>query len=150
MKLRSINWPLWSGVLLTLFASLSYPLIFVQWPLTRDTPWVNLLLMALALVLLIVGTKRAFGPGRRLLPKIVASLVSVLSVLMIGVFIFSILIFARWMPASAGAPKVGQKAHEFTLSDTNGKQVSLTELLSTPVNGQSPKGVLLIFYRGYW
>lgn len=150
MKLRSINWPLWSGFLLSLLAPLSYPLIFVQWPLTRDTPWVNLLLIVLALVLLIVGTKRAFGPGRRLLPKIVASVVSVLSVLMIGAFIFSIFIFARWMPASAGAPKVGQKAPEFTLNDTNGKQVSLTELLSTPVNGGSPKGVLLIFYRGYW
>jgi hypothetical protein len=59
---------------------------------------------------------------------------------------------------------VGQKAPDFTLSDTNGKPVSLSELLSTPINGKtmnapvgnaqqaptSPKGVLLVFYRGYW
>jgi peroxiredoxin len=54
------------------------------------------------------------------------------------------------LPASKGAPQVGQKMPEFSLPDADGKQVSLNELLSTPVDGQSPKGVLLIFYRGYW
>jgi hypothetical protein len=150
MKLRSINWPLWAGVLLSLFAFLSYPFIFVEWPITRDTPWVNLLLLVVSLVLLVIGLRRAFAPGRRLSSKVVASVVSVISVLLMGVFLFSILIFARWLPASASAPKVGQKAPEFTLTDTNGKAVALSDLLTTPVNGQVPKGVLLIFYRGYW
>jgi len=38
----------------------------------------------------------------------------------------------------------------FSLPDATGKQVSLTELLTAPVNGSAPKGVLLVFYRGYW
>jgi len=54
------------------------------------------------------------------------------------------------LPESKGAPKVGQKAPEFTLVDTSRKPVSLAELLSTPINGNAPKGVLLVFYRGYW
>jgi peroxiredoxin len=54
------------------------------------------------------------------------------------------------MPAARGAPRVGQKAPEFALSDTNGKTVTLAELLSTPIKGKPAKGVLLIFYRGYW
>jgi peroxiredoxin len=45
---------------------------------------------------------------------------------------------------------VGQQAPEFSLSDTDGRAVSLSELLSTPVNGRVPKGVVLVFYRGYW
>jgi hypothetical protein len=38
------------------------------------------------------------------------------------------------------------------LTDTSGKQVSLAELLRSPIKeGQAaPKGVLLVFYRGYW
>ena len=44
----------------------------------------------------------------------------------------------------------GKKAPEFSLSDTNGKLVSLSELLTTPVDGKTPKGVVLVFYRGYW
>ncbi len=55
---------------------------------------------------------------------------------------------------AASALEVGQKAPDFTLADTNGKTVSLSELLTRPIEGKAassnPKGVLLIFYRGYW
>ena len=47
-------------------------------------------------------------------------------------------------PPSTGAPRVGQKAPEFTLSDQDGKNVSLNDLI-----GRS-KAVALIFYRGFW
>ena len=39
------------------------------------------------------------------------------------------------------------------LADANGKATSLGELLTTPINVSNtakPRGVLLIFYRGYW
>jgi len=51
----------------------------------------------------------------------------------------------RRLPPSHGAPHVGQKAPDFTLLDSNGKSVTLTALLAS-----SPRGVLLVFYRGYW
>src|ERR1043165_834956 len=43
-------------------------------------------------------------------------------------------------------PAVGAKAPDFTLPDANGKPVALSQLLGAP----NSKGVLLIFYRGYW
>jgi len=73
-----------------------------------------------------------------------------LSLVVIALFVFTIFINGRWLPASKGAPQVGQRAPEFSLPDSSGKTVSLNELLTTPVNGNAPKGVLLVFYRGYW
>lgn len=146
------NWPLWVGFLLVFISAFSFPTVFMWYPATRDFPWVNLLLFLMAAVFLWFGIRRGFARGapHPMRSKIFASIVGTLSVLIIGLFLFSFFILARWLPASTGAPKVGQKVPEFTLPDANGKQVSLNELLSTPVNGQPPKGVLLIFYRGYW
>jgi|SRR5687768_7756026 len=152
MNVRRINWPLWVGFLLTLAAFMSYFLVFVWFPLTRDFPWANLLLFAIAAVLLFMGFRRGFAADRPhpTRSKIVTTIVGTLGVAVIALFVFSIFIAARWLPASTGAPQMGQRAPDFTLTDTNGKQVSLNELLTTPVNGSAPKGVLLIFYRGYW
>ena len=79
-----------------------------------------------------------------------SSIFSLLSLAVFAMFVFTIFIAGRWLPASKGAPQVGQRAPEFSLPDTSGKQVSLNELLTTPINGNAPKGVLLVFYRGYW
>ena len=82
-----------------------------------------------------------------------------LSLVILGGFVFTVFVWARLMPASHGAPHVGQQAPDFTLTDTNGRSVSLAELLSSSVyaipetsveSKALPKGVLLIFYRGYW
>lgn len=152
MNTRRFNWPLWSGFLLTLAAFLTYFLIFVQFPVTRDFPWLNLLLFVVAVVLLFAGLRRGFVSDRPhpLRSKIVSGLVTALSVLVIALFVFTIFISGRWLPASKGAPQVGQRAPEFSLPDTSGKQVSLNGLLTSPIDGNAPKGVLLIFYRGWW
>lgn len=152
MNVRRFNWPLWVGFLLTLAGGFSFLLVFVWIPATRDFPWANLLIFLIAVVLLFVGIRRGFASDRRrpTLSKIVTSLVAFVSVAFIALFIFSVFIVARWLPPSKGAPQVGQKAPDFTLQDTTGKQVSLNELLMAPVNGGPPKSVLLVFYRGYW
>ncbi len=149
MKVRRFNWPLWLGFLLSVAAVFSYFAVFVWYPVTRDFPWANLLLFVVAGALLFMGVRRAFA-GERRLSKIVASIVTTLSVALIAFFLFGFFVAARWLPASKGAPQVGQKAPDFMLTDSSGKAVSLDELLSTPVNGTPTKGVLLIFYRGYW
>jgi hypothetical protein len=148
--MKRLNWQILVGFLLTLFAFLSYPFIFIEWPITRDFPWVNLLLFVVALVFLFIGVRRAFKPGRRLVSKIVAPLLATLSVLILALFIFIAFIQSRWLPASQGAPQVGQRMADFTLADTNNSDVTLASLLSQPINNKPPKGVLLIFYRGYW
>lgn len=150
MKTRSFNWPVWAGLLLSVAAFISYFLVFVRFPLTRDFPWASLLLFAAAAALLLVGVRRAFAPERRTGSKVAGLVAATLGVAIFGFFVFTTFIMARWIPAARGAPQVGQKAPEFSLSDTDGRPVSLSELLSTPVKGKAPKGVLLVFYRGYW
>jgi hypothetical protein len=148
--MKRINWQLWLGFLLSVVALLSYPLIFVNWASTRDFPWAPLILFAMAALLLFLGIRRAFAPDRRRLSKIVASGVTTLSVLIFALFLFGAFVAARWLPPSNGAPQVAQKAPDFSLTDTTNKTVSLSELRSQPINGKPAKGVLLIFYRGYW
>ncbi len=150
MRLHALNWPSWAGFLLSLFVLVSYPFVFAQWPITRDVPWASVLLFVIAVVLLFFGIRGAFRADRSRWAKISASVLTVISVAALGLFVFTTFIMPRWLPASKGAPQVGQKAPEFTLADTAGKQVALSELLSTPINGKTAKGVLLIFYRGSW
>ena len=152
MNVRRLNWPLWVGFLLTLAAFITYTSVFVYYPVTRDFPWVNLLIFAVAVVLLIVGMRRGFASDRPhpTRSKIVSSIVGVLGLAVFAFFIFVFFVAGKWLPPSDRAPQVGERAPEFALPDTSGKQTSLSQLLSTPVNGLAPKGVLLIFYRGYW
>ena len=150
--MKKLNWALWAGFLLSVLSFLSYPFLFARLPLTRDFPWANLVLFVAAAALLVVGLRRAFSSPRShpLLSKIVATVFTTLSVAIVALFVFTFFIMARWLPASHGAPQVGQKAPEFNLADTSGRNVSLTEILSQPINGHAPTGALLIFYRGYW
>ncbi len=152
MNIKRLNWPLWVGFLLTLGAFLSYFFVFVWFPFTRDFPWANLVLFVIAGALLFMGLRRAFASDcpHRIRSRIVSSIVSVLSLAVFAMFIFVIFVVGRSLPPSKGAPQVGQRVPEFSLPDTSGKQVSLKELLTTPINGKAPKGVLLMFYRGYW
>lgn len=152
MNIKRLNWPLWTGFVLTLAAFLTYFFIFIWFPVTRDFPWANLLIFLIAGVLLFMGLRRGFASDRPhpTRSKIVTSIVSLLSVLVLAAFVFTIFIGGRWLPASKGAPQLGQRVPDFTLPDTSNKPVSLNELLTTPINGKRPKGVLLVFYRGYW
>ena len=150
MNAKRFNWPLLSGFLLSLFAFLSYFFIFVWYPSTRNFPWANFLLFAVAIALLLFGVRRTFAETRSKFSKVLGSIAALLGVLVCALFVFGFFVFARMIPASKGAPQVGQKAPEFTLSDSNSQQVSLNQLLAAPINGKAPKGVLLVFYRGYW
>jgi hypothetical protein len=148
--MKNFNWQLWAGFVATLFSFLSYPFLFIDYPILRDFPWLNLILFATALVLLIIGLRRAFQPGRKPISKVSAVVVATLGVLIIGFFVFIAFIEARRLPSSANAPQVGQKAPAFTVTDINNRPVALADLLVQPINNKPAKGVLLIFYRGYW
>jgi hypothetical protein len=150
MNPRRWNWYLWAGFVLCLIAFASYFFVFARFPVTRDIPWVNFLLFGTGVTFLFFGLKRAFGEPQQYRGKIAGPILSLLSLFAVGFFCFLIFYQTRQLPASAGAPRIGQKAPEFVLPDTNNKPVSLSDLLSTPLaNSQAPpKGVLL--YRGYW
>ena len=148
--MKRLNWKIWAGFVLSLVAALSYPFLFVRWAITREFPWANLLLFAIALVLLFLGLRRAFKPDKRIVSKLFSSFAAAFGVLLLAGLLFMIFVMGSWLPASTGAPQVGQKAHDFTLTDSNDRPVTLAQLLSEPVNNNPPKGVLLLFYRGYW
>ena len=152
MNVRRINWPLWTGLLLTIAAFMSYFFIFVWFPFTRDFPWANFLLFLFAGVMLFMGLRRGFASDRPhpTRSKIVTVLVSAFCLVVMALFVFAYFVGGRMLPESKGAPQVGQRAPDFTLPDTTNKQVSLNELMTMPINGKTPRGVLLIFYRGYW
>jgi|SRR5579863_1750324 len=154
MKTR-VNWPIWAGFLLSLAGLVSYPLFFAQFPVTRDVPWVNFLIFAAAAVLLIAGLRRAFSRQSLYRGKIVGPILTAASVAPLGFFLFLVFVHSRQLPASLGAPHVGDKAPDFTLPDINGNPVSLSGLLAdaqaaSSSNESVPRGVLLVFYRGYW
>ena len=159
MKTRRFNWQAWLGFLVSVVAFVSYASVFVRWPATRDFPWANLLLFAIAAALLVAGVRGAWAKrasdgasavqqSRR--ARMASAILAGLSVLILALFVFTAFVSSRWLPASHAAPQVGQKAPDFGLADANGNRVSLVQLLSSPINGQAPKGLLLVFYRGYW
>jgi drug/metabolite transporter (DMT)-like permease len=135
---RRWNWPLWTGLVLSVLAFFSYFFLFYRWPVTRDIPWVNLILFVAAVALLVIGFRRS----RR---KILGGIVAVLGIAVLIIFGFATLVVTKQLPPSPGVPRVGQKAPDFTLLDTNRRPVSLLQLLSS-----SPRGVVLVFYRGHW
>src|SRR5438105_4842965 len=120
---RRWNWLLWVGFLLVLAGLLSYIPLFSLFPVTRDFPWVNLLLFLGGGVLLAQGLGRAFRQPEIYRGKIFGPLLAVLSVAGVSLFIYGLFYLGRQMPASAAAPRVGQKAPEFTLPDQNGQSV---------------------------
>ena len=148
------NWPAWAGFLLSILAFVSYFTVFVRFPVIRNVPWVNFLLFGAAALFVLTGLKRAFTGLGTLGGKIVSSVLALLSISILGVFCFVVFRATRQLPASHGAPTVGQKAPDFTLRDTRGNLVSLSALLASPpepaISGAATQGVLLIFYRGYW
>jgi hypothetical protein len=152
MTKRRWNWWLWIGFLISLLAVPSYLFYFDRYPVTRDIPWVTFVMLAIGAVLLVVGISRAFGKPLEYRGKIFGPILGVVSLVIMGLFGFLVFHLTRQLPASNGAPRVGQKAPEFVLPDTNNQPVSLSSLLSTPMppSNVSPKGVVLIFYRGYW
>src|ERR1700757_2108091 len=140
---KSWNWILWIGFVLALTGFFSYT-FFAQFPITRDFPWANLLLFAVGGILLVLGLFRAFGKPRVYRGKILGPSLAVLGILMFGFFSYVFFYLLRQVPSSPGPPRVGQKAPAFTLSNQDGKEVSLNDLV-----GRS-KAVALIFYRGFW
>jgi hypothetical protein len=141
---------LW-GTLLTVLGFLGNVVSFMVL-VNKAFLWLALLVSAAGVVLLLAGLRRAFTQPQVFRGKIAGSVLTAVSVLLFALSAFGFF-HARELPGSAGAPKVGQQAPDFTLSDTSGQAVSLASLRSTPIDvasGKAPKAVLLIFYRGYW
>jgi len=162
---RRWNVSIWAGLLLVLTALLTFAPIAMWSPDLRDRPWATLLLFAAGLFLIAVGLRRAYREPQLYRGRITGSIVMVLGVALASLFVYGVFYAARQVPAATGAPRVGQKAPEFTLLDQEGRTVTLFDLLGhAPGDADGSEatesiaapglaasaGVVLIFYRGYW
>ena len=142
----------WWGLLFAVTSLLCNAIFFASPAGQRAIPWLSVVLAVVAVIFLARGLQQAFGQPQVYRGKALASVVALVSLLPIGMALFTFF-HARALPTSAGAPKVGDKAPDFTLADTSGKAVALTDLF-VPAAGDAQviplKAVLLIFYRGYW
>jgi hypothetical protein len=141
---RRWNISIWAGFAIVLLSLISYIPVFAPFPVTRDVPWVNYLLFVVGGVFLAIGLGRAYREPDRYRGKISGPILSVLSLLIAGLFVVGVLYLTKQLPASSAAPQVGQPAPQFTLANIDGKQIALADLV------QGHRGVILIFYRGYW
>ena len=139
----------WMGLLLTLLGLLSNWLPFIGFP-AAPVPWISLLLSLIGFVIVLLGLWRALAQSTIYKGKVSGSVAAVLSLLFVAGsigFFWS----ARHIPAeSAAAPQVGQRVPDFTLPDSAGHSVSLTQLFAGSAGKEPPKALLLVFYRGYW
>ena len=135
---------LWAGFAAALAATFSYLPLFIRFPLTRDFPWANLLLFAVAGYFLARGMHRAFASPGQYRGKVGGSIVSAVSLALFLLFGFGTYFVARLLPSGRTALRVGQAAPDFRLADIEGNPVTLSGLQ------QGKRAVLLIFYRGYW
>ena len=134
----------WAGFAIVIVALVSYLPLFALFPATRDIPWANYLLFLIGGVLLGTGVRRAYRDPEQYRGKLSGSILSALTVLIFAFFVVSVTYFSRQIPAGGNALGVGQQAPAFVLLDTSGKQVSSADLLKTH------RGLVLVFYRGYW
>ncbi len=148
---RRWNAPLWAGFLVVLAAPVTYLTVFVRFPVTRDFPWATLLIFCAGLALIGFGLRRAFREPQIYREKVSGSIVMTAGVALFGLFLVSLFYTMRQLPPSNGAPRVGQKAPDFTLPDTEGNPVTLSRFFEpAAVSGAGARAALLIFYRGYW
>jgi len=134
----------WAGFAIVLVAFISYIPFFAIFPATRDIPWANYLLFLIGGALLTAGVRRAFRDPGHYRGKVSGSILAGLSALLFILFVATVTYFARQIPSAATALRVNQKAPPFVLVDSAGKPVSSADLL------KDHRGLVLVFYRGYW
>jgi hypothetical protein len=152
MAAKRWNWRLWAGFGLTIGALVSYVFFVME---TRAVFWPALLLFVVAAVFLVSGWKRRSREPELYRGKIAGSVLTTLSVLIFGLFGFVVYEVSKAFPEAKNAPQIGQRAPDFSLVDANGRNFTLAQLRSTPIANsgdaaRATKGVLVLFYRGYW
>lgn len=134
----------WVGFAIVLVALTSYIPFFALFPVTRDVPWANYLLFVIGGAVLANGVRRAFRQPEHYRGKITGPILASLSIVLFALFAVTVLYFSKQIPSAKTALGVNQKVPPFLLVDTAGKPVSSSALL------KQHRGLVLIFYRGYW
>jgi hypothetical protein len=125
----------WLGPILAFVGVASYFTLFVNWPITRDVPWANLILLALALAASIAGLARS----RR---RVLAAAGLALTLAFSGFFLWYTYVVSYDIPSAELALDVGAPVPAVALRDDRGQDVELAAL--------SREKLVLVFFRGHW
>jgi hypothetical protein len=135
------------GLVLGLVAILGYfafvvPVLGPRWPDLRDTPLLNLGLLATALLVSGVAVWRAAGSRPTHRGRVLAPLLGGVNLALAIFFVWYLGDFSARLPEAVAAPAVGDRAPSFALTDQRGQPLTLAALRGKPL--------VLIFYRGFW
>jgi len=142
MGARSRNHLIWIGPLVVFGGAVSYFMVFARFPALRDFPWVNLPLVAAGALLSLLAVIRAFSPRAPYRGKVLGSLGLVFSLFLTAVFGLYIFVWSYGLPGPSAVTASLDTAPDFTLTDQNGRPVSLRDLRG--------RKVVITFYRGHW
>ena len=149
-SMRRRRGSLWLGLAVCLVGALSNLFYFLNPPGQAALPWISLLVPIAGFAIVVFGLWRTYALPENYGGRILGPVFAIVCLILAGGSM-SGFFHARDLPVSARAPRVGQKAPDFTLADSEGRMVSLSQLLAGPGEKSGPpKSVLLIFYRGYW
>ena len=129
---------IWVGPLLAFVGVASYFGLFLNFPSTRDLPWPNHAMLALAVAassLALVGAVRA---RRRI---VLAAAGDAVTVALAAFFVWYCVGFSV-LPEVPGALAVGAPAPAVVLVDDHGQPVDVAALARDKL--------VLVFYRGHW
>ena len=135
---RSFNHRAWLGPLLAVFGLASYFGLFYWWPLFRDVPWLNLLILAAA-----VGLSLSAWPrSRSTLGRVGSAAGLVVSVGMLAMLCFYAFYWSYQLPDAGRVADDGTRIPAIALTSWDGQTVDLAEAASGDL--------ILVFYRGFW
>ena len=139
-RLTKWNHALWLGPLAAVIGLLSYYSFFAQWPMFRDMPWANLLILAVAIYISFTGLRRAWPLGGWHRPAgIFGMFVSVALTLVLLLYCF---VLSYQLPPAELVMKQGGQIPGVTLVANDGSDVNLGEAAADRL--------ILLFYRGFW
>jgi len=135
---RSRNHLAWIAPLVAIPGFLSYYTTFSMWPVFRDFPWLNLLILLGATALGVVAVRRSRpGWGRA---GSVAGLV--VSAGLLGLLSFYCFVLSYDLPDPNRVVDDGTRLPSITLASWDGQPIDVAEAASDKL--------ILVFYRGYW
>jgi hypothetical protein len=132
------NYAAWLAPLVALAGFLSYYTISARYPILRDFPWLNLLILAGAMALGVVGLRRASSSLGR-----AGSLVGLaFSTFLTGLLAFYCFFFSYGLPDAGRVADDGTKIPPISLASWDGNKID--------VEAAAQDKLILVFYRGYW
>jgi hypothetical protein len=129
----------WLGPVVAVIGLLTYFTVFYRWPVTRDVPWLNFLIIAAGVALAFSGLRASAAAGWR---SVVAWLALGFSLLPGAALAWYAFVFSAQMPAIELAAGPGTELPTAVLLDARGEAFDL--------GSAGEKRALIVFYRGFW